>query len=92
MLIAARPGLGTINHSLLTLHAARAAGLDVRAIVLTPVAERIDGDGSVPTAPPSLAWAASRSRALPGCRRPILGSLRTRVRKLLGDRALALTL
>jgi len=36
MLIAARPGVGTINHSLLTLHAARAAGLDVRAIVLTP--------------------------------------------------------
>jgi dethiobiotin synthetase len=36
VLIAARPGLGTINHSLLTLRAARAAGLDVRAIVLTP--------------------------------------------------------
>jgi dethiobiotin synthetase len=34
--IAARPGLGTINHTLLTLQAARAAGLDVRAIVLTP--------------------------------------------------------
>jgi dethiobiotin synthetase len=36
LLIAARPGLGTINHSLLTLRAARAAGLDVRAVVLTP--------------------------------------------------------
>jgi dethiobiotin synthetase len=36
LLIAARPGLGTINHSLLTLRAARAAGLEVRAIVLTP--------------------------------------------------------
>jgi dethiobiotin synthetase len=36
MLIAARPGLGTINHTLLTLHAARGAGLDVRAVVLTP--------------------------------------------------------
>ena len=36
LLIAARPGLGTINHSLLTLQSARAAGLDVRAIVLTP--------------------------------------------------------
>ncbi|HWW90197.1 MAG TPA: dethiobiotin synthase [Solirubrobacteraceae bacterium] len=36
VLIAARPGLGTINLSLLTLQAARAAGLDVRAIVLTP--------------------------------------------------------
>ncbi len=36
LLIAARPGLGTINHTLLTLHAARAAGLAVRAVVLTP--------------------------------------------------------
>jgi dethiobiotin synthetase len=36
MLIAARPGLGTINHSLLTLRVARAAGLSVRAVVLTP--------------------------------------------------------
>jgi dethiobiotin synthetase len=36
VIIAARPGLGTINHSLLTLAAARAAGLDVRAVVLTP--------------------------------------------------------
>ena len=36
VLIAARPGLGTINHALLTLEAARAASLDVRAVVLTP--------------------------------------------------------
>lgn len=36
VLIAARPGLGTINHTLLTLQVARAAGLDVRAVVLTP--------------------------------------------------------
>ena len=36
VLIAARPGLGTINHSLLTLGAARAAGLQVLAVVLTP--------------------------------------------------------
>src|SRR5208282_1508615 len=40
LLIAARPGLGTINHSLLTLRAARCAGLDVRAIVLTPWPQR----------------------------------------------------
>jgi dethiobiotin synthetase len=40
LLIAARPGLGTINHSLLTLQVARAAGLDVRAIVLTPWPEQ----------------------------------------------------
>ena len=36
ILIAARPGLGTINHTLLTLEAARAVGLDVAAVVLTP--------------------------------------------------------
>lgn len=36
VLIAAAPGLGTINHTLLTLEAARGAGLDVRAVVLTP--------------------------------------------------------
>ena len=36
LVIAARPGLGTINHSLLTLEAARGAGLDPRAVVLTP--------------------------------------------------------
>ncbi len=36
LLIAARPGLGTINHTLLTLEAAREAGLEVRAVVLTP--------------------------------------------------------
>ena len=36
VVIAARPGLGTINHTLLTLEAARAAGLDVRGVVLTP--------------------------------------------------------
>jgi dethiobiotin synthetase len=36
LLVAARPGLGTINHTLLTLEAARAAGLEVTAVVLTP--------------------------------------------------------
>jgi dethiobiotin synthetase len=36
VLVAARPGLGTINHSLLTVEAARAVGLDVRAVVVTP--------------------------------------------------------
>jgi dethiobiotin synthetase len=36
LLIAARPELGTINHTLLTLEAARAADLEVRAVVLTP--------------------------------------------------------
>jgi dethiobiotin synthetase len=36
LVIAASPGLGTINHTLLTLEAARAAGLEVAAVVLTP--------------------------------------------------------
>jgi dethiobiotin synthetase len=36
VLVAARPGLGTINHTLLTLEAARAGGLDVAGVVLTP--------------------------------------------------------
>ncbi|HEX8742154.1 MAG TPA: dethiobiotin synthase [Thermoleophilaceae bacterium] len=36
LVIAARPGLGTINHTLLTVEAARAAGLDPRAVVMTP--------------------------------------------------------
>ncbi len=36
LLVAARPGLGTINHTLLTLEAARAAGLTVAGVVLTP--------------------------------------------------------
>lgn len=36
VLIVASPTLGTINHTLLTLHTARGAGLDVRAVVLTP--------------------------------------------------------
>jgi dethiobiotin synthetase len=36
IVIAARPGLGTINHALLSIEAARAAGLHVRAVVLTP--------------------------------------------------------
>jgi dethiobiotin synthetase len=36
IVIAASPGLGTINHTLLSIDSARAAGLEVRAVVLTP--------------------------------------------------------
>jgi len=36
LVVVASPGLGTINHTLLTLESARAAGLEVAAIVLTP--------------------------------------------------------
>jgi dethiobiotin synthetase len=36
LVIAARPGLGTINHTLLTIEAARAARLTIAGVVLTP--------------------------------------------------------
>ena len=36
MVVAARTGLGTINHTLLTIEAARAAGLGVAGVVMTP--------------------------------------------------------
>jgi dethiobiotin synthetase len=36
LVVVAGPGLGTINHTLLTLEAARAAGLAVAVVVLTP--------------------------------------------------------
>jgi len=36
LLVAARPGLGTISHTLLTLEAARTAALHVPAVVMTP--------------------------------------------------------
>ena len=36
VVIAAPPGLGTINHTLLTIEAVRAVGLEVAAAVLTP--------------------------------------------------------
>src|SRR5215218_3252666 len=38
--IAAPPGLGTINHTLMTIEAARGAGLEVATVVLTPWPER----------------------------------------------------
>jgi dethiobiotin synthetase len=42
VVIAARTGLGTINHTLLTLEAARAAGLAVAGLVMTPWPARPD--------------------------------------------------
>jgi dethiobiotin synthetase len=36
LVVVASPGLGTINHTLLTIEAARGAGLEVAAVVLTP--------------------------------------------------------
>jgi dethiobiotin synthetase len=40
LVVAASPGLGTINHTLLTVESARAAGLEVATVVLTPWPER----------------------------------------------------
>jgi dethiobiotin synthetase len=42
VVIAAPPGLGTINHTLLTIEAVRAVGLDAAAVVLTPWPEEPD--------------------------------------------------
>ena len=36
LVVVARPGLGTINHTLLTVEAARAVGLEVRGVVMGP--------------------------------------------------------
>ena len=36
LVVAASPGLGTINHTMMTIEAARSAGLDVAVVVLTP--------------------------------------------------------
>ena len=47
VVVVASPGLGTINHTLLTLEAVRAAGLEVRAVVLTPWPERPVAHGAV---------------------------------------------
>jgi dethiobiotin synthetase len=40
LVIVASPGLGTINHTLLTIESARAAGLEVTAVVLNPWPEQ----------------------------------------------------
>lgn len=40
LVVVARPGLGTISHSLLTVEAARSAGLRVLGVVMTPWPER----------------------------------------------------
>ncbi len=42
VVIVASPGLGTINHTLLTIEAVRGAGLEVRAVVFTPWPEDPD--------------------------------------------------
>lgn len=83
LLIAARPGLGTINHTLLTLEAARSAGLTVAGVVLTPwprqpsVMERSNretiarlGEVEVATLPP-VARADPELLAIAGAQLPV---------------------
>lgn len=43
VVVAARPGLGTINHTLLTVQAARAAGLRVAGVAMGPWPDDDDG-------------------------------------------------
>lgn len=83
VIIAARPGLGTLNHTLLTLEAARSAGLDVRGVVLTPWsvrpstversnAETIAALGDVPvTLLPRVSALTPAALALAGARLPL---------------------
>jgi dethiobiotin synthetase len=42
VVIAASPGLGTVNHTLMTIETARAAGLTIAAVVFTPWPEAPD--------------------------------------------------
>jgi dethiobiotin synthetase len=42
VVVVARPGLGTINHTLLTVEAIRAAGLRVAGVVVTPFPDEPD--------------------------------------------------
>jgi dethiobiotin synthetase len=53
LVIVARAGLGTVNHTLLTLEAARSRGLDVAAVVLN--GQRADADESSVTNPDLIA-------------------------------------
>ena len=51
VVIVARPGLGTINHTLLTIHAARSAGLHVAGVVINrypPELQQVDSGGRYP--------------------------------------------
>jgi dethiobiotin synthetase len=67
IVIASRPGLGTINHTLLTLEAARSAGLTVLGVVMTPWPAACDGtleprDDRAPRQRPRRRAAAPRAR------------------------------
>ena len=73
LLIAARTGLGTINHTLLTIEAARTAGLTVAGVVMTPWPARAGADRGVE---PGDGRAARRRAGQRPARRPTRGRLR----------------
>ncbi len=45
LVIVAPPGLGMINHTLLTIHAARSAGIDIAGIIINRYVGELDVDG-----------------------------------------------
>lgn len=55
VVIVARAGLGTINHTLLTLHAARSAGLNVAGVIINRYRPEGDDDISTQTNPSQIA-------------------------------------
>ena len=65
LLIVARPGLGTINHSLLTVEVARARGIEVAGVVLASAAGETDA---------TAAWSNARENQRHGSV-PVLGWL-----------------
>lgn len=83
LIVAARPGLGTINHTLLTLEAARAVGLPVAGVVMTPWPdeppeiersnrETVETLGGVPVSGlPVVASAEASTLAAAGARLPL---------------------
>jgi dethiobiotin synthetase len=60
LVIVARPGLGTINHTLLTLHAARTAGLNVAGVVVNDYLLEPPYDLPLPTTSPRRQSKSSR--------------------------------
>ena len=68
LVVAASPGLGTINHTLLTLEAARGAGLEVAMVVLTPWPDAPSRGRGLQPGDDRPTWERSGSRR---CRRSI---------------------
>ena len=58
LIVVARAGLGTVNHTLLTIEAARARGLDVAGVVLNGESDRSTADNA------ALVEASSGARVL----------------------------